>query len=525
MTTTQQLGKCDARWGDDPLNFDLYIDPTTKVKNDLLTSKQKRALYTLNIDLAQFRPSMSESMLQGIRQWFFDKASSGSAIFSTVGNDRSKTLKLLKLVSKEHIEPGKKIQSFFPEILYGIGGDEAFGTAHFDLLRYWFNQDHKHHIFDKRVIQNDLPSKTNDQSLQRKRFESIIANSFTKRELVEILTKVETFYLEGEIKLHQYAYFNTLVAIRKRPESLRTLRVSDLKQTQSGNWCLMVSPAKANIENPQKIEVEIRSGLGGILALHRAEVIEKYGFLVPQEQLHNLALFPARQIKKDNKGWISKLANEDFGVCRDVPALQSGYLNPVNQILSHRNVSGTILRHSLGNHLAEQGMSSYSIQIALNHASDETCQAYVDIHFYGLIDQLSDQLEDAFEEAFPAFRTVKLLRDKDDFDPSKLIKSSRIKTGDRVTQGGCGSTPRCNQAPFTCYACPKFIPFADADHEFNLAIVEEEIAAYETLGHSFNQQLITLRKTKHAIEMTIAICKLHNEQQGEQPSQPQGVPA
>jgi hypothetical protein len=251
--------------------------------------------------------------------------------------------------------------------------------------------------------------------------------------------------------------------------------------------------------------------VGILLLKQRQQVIKKLGHLVDKDDIGKLALFPARALNPDKSGWIAKYPNEHFGEYEQGHDFNAAYFLVIRRKLqnSKYNLNASGLRHTVGTQLAEAGCSSKTIQAVLKHASDQTCMAYVDIAFQGLINELSDAMQPAFEAHLPVFQKF---RSKDGVvESGKAIYSEDLETGRIELTGECGKQIRCQAAPYTCYECNKFIPCFDVDHSFNLVIIQREIDQYAAAGTPYRHLVEKAKSIKYRILLVMSACDRYQQ--------------
>lgn len=165
--------------------------------------------------------------------------------------------------------------------------------------------------------------------------------------------------------------------------------------------------------------------------------------------------------------------------------------------ISHRThqalkiTRGHRFRHTLGTDLSNAGLDEWSMARALMHNNTHTVRKYraVSAELMNLIDaKMSDHLA-LVVNAF----TGTIVRDR-----------ASAKNGDQVDRqiedlAVCGADAVCHlDAPFTCYACGKFQPLLEADHNAVLERLEsrraQTIATDKTTGVLWDRAILACRK-------------------------------
>lgn len=341
----------------------------------------------------------------------------------------------------------------------------------------------------------------------------IITKALTRATMVEVLRSAENAYESKKFDIGTFSFCHLAFHAYCRPESYRSLTVSDFQvdidlQTGITSYFIFVKPVKSRLHTPKKIAYRLNSFVGELVAAQRASVIEKYGHLIPADDIGKLALYPSRRLNSA-KTWLNPHARANYGAVSGSTSFADTYMRPIRALIDDLKLNFTALRHTVGTQLAVAGCSAKTIQSVLRHASDKTCQAYVDLAFEGVIDRLSDSLQPAFEAHFPAFADLRSKRDP--IEPGRAINSEDLDTGRRELTGECGRSIACQYAPLACYECPRFIPCYDADHSLNLEVVDREIRDYEGRGLAFRPML---EKGKHIrnhirVVMLVSDQKLH----------------
>jgi integrase len=376
-----------------------------------------------------------------------------------------------------------------------------------------FHESHRddERLFDRGLHRDDFPVRRSKRGDRGDRMHSILAKALCRSTLVHVLDMTESAFEAEQVDLGRYAFLRLALHIFCRPESYRRLTLADLRvdtNPQSGaiNYFLDVLPAKSRVHDRKKITYRLHPEVGKLLEMQRQAVVERYGHLAPQDESGSdygqLALFPAICLKPDESSWGSAYASENAGMLRG-NAFDGSYIEPIRSLTSVR-LGFNILRHTIGTQLAQMGCSAHTIQAVLKHASNTTCQTYVDIVFQGLIDELSDGLQPAFDEHFPVF--TKFASKTAPIPVEQRIVSEDLDTGRVETTAMCGRKVACSYAPIVCYACPRFIPCYDADHTINLDVVEREIQASEGRGLAMQHDVQRWRTIRNHIRLVIAAC-------------------
>lgn len=382
--------------------------------------------------------------------------------------------------------------------------DRVNGTALY-CLRRLFAAQHESPVFAPGLLVTDFPLKHPKRGITGDLISRILAKALTRAACIEVLRVTEDAYETGAIDIGLFSFIHLAFHIYCRPSSYRQLTLADLQidvhpESKVTTYYLWVFPAKTRIHVPGKIPYRLNRFAGELLEAQRIHVIKTYGHLVNEKDIGKLALFPARRLNKSGN-WCSTHAKSYHGET-DYQAFWAGYLKPIIRLQQSVKFDFNALRHTVGTQLAESGCTAQTIRAVLKHAGYQVCQAYVDIAFHGLINQLSDAMEPAFESHFPVFK--KFRSKNEPIELQKAIRSEDLETGRIELTGECGRLVACQYAPLACYPCPRFIPCYDADHGINLAAINADIAKYKGAGLPFAKLLERAKDARRYILLVLA---------------------
>lgn len=496
MTLMRQIiGNTVAEWDDTvPLAWEMKEE--TGPRGD-------RRMTTMSFDLTDLRDGYEDAFLLTLKKLLLERRNQ-IQIISVHAEYRSLHVILLKIHERELLK--KKVATVDQAFLLALRTILAeINRGGLYTLKRFFKLNRHSTLFAPDLVASDFPTKVPDKGNQGEKIARILAKALNRAACVQILGATETAWEEDRIDIGHFSFLQLAFHIYARPKSYRQLTLDDLKididkDTKVKTYFLLVTPAKTGIHVPDKIAYPLNSRVGELLALQRVHVIKTYSHLVDTADIGRLALFPARGIGEDGRG-ESKLAQEHYGRT-SYDSFRSGYLTPILRLQKSIKFNFNALRHTVGTQLATYGCSKKTIQAVLKHASDETCQAYVDIAFHGLIKELSDSIEPAFAAHFPI---VEKFRSKHDpVDPDKSIRSLDTESGKTVLTGECGCRIACHYAPIACYPCPRFIPCYDVDHGVNLKVVESEITKFEGAGLPYQHLLKMNKEARLYIMLVVA---------------------
>jgi hypothetical protein len=365
------------------------------------------------------------------------------------------------------------------------------------VFRRLFTENRESSLFVDELTPEDFPMKKPHKGHQGDLIDNIIRKALSRAAQVEILRRSEDAFESGTIDIGHFAFLHLAFHMYCRPSSYQLLTLADLQidvdpETKIKTYFLWVTPMKTRVSSKslKKYYCKLDSTVGELLEAQRIQVIKTCGHQVSKDDIGKLSLFPARS-------WESSHAYTYYGETNH-STFRYGYLNPILKLLDSIKFDFNSLRHTVGTQLAVAGCSATTIASVLKHASNATCQKYVDIAFQGLIDTLSEAMEPAFNLHFPAFHSK-----NDQIATEKAINSIELATGRRELTGECGKTHACQYAPLACYSCPRFTPCFDADHSINLRYAESEIIKYEGGGLPFRELVNQYRQARHYIQLVL----------------------
>lgn len=503
MTRMQQvIGNTIAEWDD--------LAPLVWTMTEETGPRDRRETTSENFDLAGLTDGYEMAFLMAFKDLFIERRK--RVTLRTLKNEYKGIKVLLAKMQAAQWAKHKVavIDYAFLTDLRDFDGD--ISHQYLRWLTGIFTAHRDSPVFAHGLVGSDFPKKTEKKGKLGKRIEIVLTKALSRSVCVHILGAVERAWEKDEIDIGLFAFAQMAFLAFVRPDTYIRLTLGDLftvndEATGEKNYYLLLTFPKARTHvAPNRVPFKLNRRIGELLSLQRIHVEETYGHLVDKEYLHRLALFPSRNLNSDGR-WQVKVAIENFGRLND-SHIRFQYLDPIRK-LADTLFDFNALRHTVGTQLAQAGLSAEEIQAVLKHASDETCRAYVDIHFHCMIDQLSEAMEPAFIKHFPVIERFRSTSDP--IDPTKAI-TSRSEDGRRKElTGECSALIACQFAPICCYACHRFIPCYDVDHSINLDKVEAEIRRYESAGKPFQKMLEMSKEARLYIMLVIAASERYRE--------------
>lgn len=497
----QVIGNTVVEW-DDAVPLAWTMSEATGSKNDL-------RILTESFDLSELRTGYEDAFLFILKDTMIARRKRVGLL--TIKKEVSQIRVLLRKVHLQRVGNPRitHIDHAFLLILRTILQDVSI---HYLIsFKQLFSENRESPLFAHDLVPSDFPVRKPVKGNHGVKIDAILAKALSRNAQVEILRRSEDAYESGSIDIGHFAFLHLAFHAFCRPSSYQRLTLADLQiavdpETQVKTYVLLVIPKKTGIsaKSLHKIPYQLDSTVGELLEAQRINVIKTWGHQVTNEEIGELALFPARGIGTNGQ-WIANHARAHFGET-DYFTFRSGYLDPILKLQKSITFDFNGLRHTVGTQLAVAGCSATTIAAVLKHASQITCQKYVDVAFQGLIDVLSEAMEPAFETHFPQFRSK-----NDPVHPEKAINSIELETGHHELTGECGKTSACQYAPIACYSCIRFTPCFDADHSINLRLVESEIIKYESGNLPFRELARQFKEARRYIMLVVAAANRYQQ--------------
>lgn len=495
--TYKTSGNAVAEWDDDE-PFLFYISAEIGAKDD-------RRLTKIKCDLTDLKKGFSDDFLRYLKDFLIER--NQKIALRSVDLEYQRFLSLFRKVILHNLFD-RKITCIDGPFLLALGTImDTVPRGSQRVLESAFNANPYSPIFAPHLTIQGFPRVADKKGNYGRQIERILASAFTKNACVAILQRCEDCYENGDIDIGYFSFINLAFSVFARPDSYRRIRLTDLEFSRESNeFFIYIAPAKTGVHKPKKICYRINSQVGVLLQKQRHNVIEQFGHLVDPSDIGKLALFPARRTCDGNSRWLSHYSAANYGELENSGSFNNSYVKLLRTRLKDIpiHLTSNALRHTVGTQLAESGCSAKTIMAVLKHASDSTAQAYVDIVFQGLVNELSEAMQPSFEAHFPAFKTFRSKHESVASD--KAIFSDDVFSGMVEMTGECGKEIRCQAAPFTCYECSRFIPCFDADHSVNFNSIQREIDEYENMGSAFRHLVEKAKSIKHRIYIVMTIC-------------------
>ncbi len=483
--------------GNTVVEWDDY-EPFVFTMTQQVGARDRRESHSITIDLTDLRQGCTEAFLNAIKELLMERCNRVKLVTIKTENSHLQSL-LGQVIALKIFET--KVSVIDEGFLLCLAAEkDNFRAAHLNFLVTAYSNDPHSPLFAKGLERSDFPTHRNKKGLHGRQIDKILAKALTRSAAAHLLDVCDAAYADGKMDIGHYSFVHLAFAVFVRPNSYRQIRVGDLTVTTSGQYFIDIVTSKTGEEYPSKITFGINEHLGVLLTKQRQDVIEKFGHLVKQEDIKRLALFPARQLAAGKVQWRSKYSNEHYGMYEESGLFINAYPKAIKRkhfSTDKLTLGANVLRHTVGTLLAQTGASQKTLQAVLKHSTPIVCRAYVDIAFYGLMEELSEAMRPAFDEHLPA-----LINFRSKGDP--VAREKQVLSWDPATEriedtGECAKSIACANAPIVCYGCVRFIPCWDADHGINLRIAEKEIEDNSKRGKPFQHMVDRARSAKNKI--------------------------
>ncbi len=333
---------------------------------------------------------------------------------------------------------------------------------------------------------------------------------------LQLLINALTAPCPDELKtLQERAALALLIAHGRNPANLALLWETDLinltPEADTPTWVIRYPRIKKRLKNPRDDYREVP--LPAVYAGYVLDLI-RYNQSIACE-----ATIDGQLVSADRYLFINQLMNK--------PALRSGrfdqlfmypsvYISDLIRSFVRRHalispltdrplvINSRRLRYTLATNLVLDGISRKELAYILDHSDLQHVEVYFD-----LAGEIVVHLDKAYFEYYSELAKYfkgKVVSRNDDFvnadDDSKLIPCVDVYED----IGVCGLTDLCHlYPPYSCYKCPKFQAYIDADHEavFDFLLTRRVNA----LATGDKQVAVQLDEIMLAVQQVIHMCK------------------
>ncbi|HEP8911465.1 TPA: site-specific integrase [Pseudomonas aeruginosa] len=315
--------------------------------------------------------------------------------------------------------------------------------------------------------------------------------------------------------LQERAAAALFIAHGRNPANLSLLLEGDLvnltPEVESPTWVIRYPRIKKRLKDPRSelVDVPINAVYAGyvleLIAYNQrisceitisGELIKTERPLFINELLNNSALRSARfeNIFNYPASYVSGLLQSFVRRHRVVSPLTGGSL-----IVSARR-----LRYTLATNMVLDGYSRREIACLLDHSDLQHVEVYFDLAG-GIVEHL-DRAYFGYYSLLAKYFKGKVVSRNDDIinadDNSKLIPCIDVLED----IGVCGLDALCQlYPPYSCYKCPKFQAYMDADHESVFEFLYQRRESALAAGNS--RLAVQLDEIMYAVQQVIRECK------------------
>ena len=272
--------------------------------------------------------------------------------------------------------------------------------------------------------------------------------SIPKGVIASVVRKIDSLYMNSQFNQQDYCLWKLLVSEGLRPSQLRLLHCEDVKILGDGvELSVPIVKQKGTPARELMIETTLSDGVG-------KAVLKQIDFIKEVTGCTSLKGYPLFCIRKNHNYLIAKkeymAINAQIKITKSL--IQSDELADL-ELFSRR------LKHTKLTHISRHTNDRNILARAGYQTSSISLLHYIDVteeEFTNFEQKLASQyqiLSDGF--------TGKLINKPLDIDEDSVIYSTNVE--DEV--GDCQIRGCEAFAPISCYACEKFNPFIEGDHE------------------------------------------------------------
>ena len=292
------------------------------------------------------------------------------------------------------------------------------------------------------------------------------------------------------VGLQQRAALALFIAHGRNPANLAWLRESDLINVAPGLdepcWIIRYPRIKKRLLNPRDdftevhLPLELAPYIQDLIAYNKslelpswsAESEDDFDRPIFFNSVGNTAALAA--------GFGAAFFNYDTGYFATLLAgfvMEHRIVTPLTGMLLH--LSPRRLRYTLATNLVRDGATRRQLAHILDHSDLQHVGVYFDLAG-DIVDSLDKSLIGPYSQILKFFRGDFIAAGQhaiNEKDPDKHIPFIVVDTAPEIDLGVCGKHSLCAlHPPYSCYKCPKFQAYLEADHEavMNYLIGERE---------------------------------------------------
>lgn len=433
---------------------------------------------------------INKNLIEILKYFIYFKLENYAA-HTVFGQDVLFIRKLAEFPLGKHFPWGKEVVK---EFLNASNTNESYYLIYYSLKSFYkFGLNKGIFGFDKAIINTIEELKPN----ARNSYESIYLrqNVITSTDEVILLRHLEKSFSDNDlVKCRDNVILHLGYELAPRPIQIHSIDEGDFNifsATSSRFYSINLPMAKKHRAGaPEKRLRSISNGLG--------EKIEKL-----------ISLNKTIAVKTTSALFIDIKKGERLSS----PEITDIVVSSLKEIGFKKGDSMNLLRHHLGQSLADQGAPAEVIAELLGHNSTVSARAYI-----GATPEISSIKTRALGKNETYLKIIKMLVTGEIIEKDSAPKDRWVKglVGSQYIGGigscGLSSNTSCPKNPiYSCYTCSKFHPFIDGTHIEVKAALEKQTqyfidTAERGIQIESNRTLIQLEMTMQAVDVVIEKC-------------------
>lgn len=306
-------------------------------------------------------------------------------------------------------------------------------------------------------------------------------------ELQPLYNAVQSSICSNTIELEQRAALALFIAHGRNPANLCWLRESDLINVAPGLdepcWIIRYPRIKKKLVNPRDDFVEVQLPdefapyIQALIAANRkvlASSLSKEKKDFDRPLFFNHSGNPAAIASGYSETYFNYSSDYFTDLIQDFVARHQ-LVSPLTNSLLH--VTPRRLRYTLATNLVRDGASQRQLAQILDHTDTQHVQVYFDIAG-DIVDLLDKALIGPYAQMLQFFKGNFIMPGHEalnEDDEGKHIPFFQTEDAPDVDLGVCGKHSLCTlHPPYSCYKCPKFQAYINADHQSVLTYLLDE---------------------------------------------------
>ncbi|WP_183141427.1 tyrosine-type recombinase/integrase [Pseudomonas syringae group genomosp. 3] len=317
----------------------------------------------------------------------------------------------------------------------------------------------------------------------------------------------------------QRAALALFIAHGRNPANLSWLRESDLINVAPGLdepcWIIRYPRIKKQLLNPRddfvevQLPIEFAPYIHELIAANRA--IEPSNWMGLDPEAFDRPLFFNANVNTAAAmaGYREGLFNYSSGYFATLLqgfVLRHHIVSPLTNMLLH--LSPRRLRYTLATNLVKDGATQRQLAQILDHTDLQHVQVYFDLAG-NIVELLDKALIGPYAQMLRFFKGDFIMPGQkavNEGEVGKHIPFAYIENAPDIDLGVCGKHSLCSlHPPYSCYKCPKFQAYLDADHQ---AVLEHLINEREEKFKSADKRIAgQLDEIIYAVAQVVEKCK------------------